>query len=136
LKYITGIHALNLPCSLETCGDWHCSALRWKNLSIAESEGSIFGEYGIEHGTKIPEHTELYHCANTIRALLDLLIEENYAVAQGMNNDYICNDQYTPEVFKKVSMLKHLDHWQKINHFMGREYRTQWLDYIMGCKDE
>jgi len=23
MKYITGIHALNLPCSLDTCGDWH-----------------------------------------------------------------------------------------------------------------
>ena len=36
MKYISGINALNLPCSLDTCGDWHTSALQWgiKQLSI------------------------------------------------------------------------------------------------------
>jgi len=28
MQYISGIHALKLPCALKTCGDWHCSALR------------------------------------------------------------------------------------------------------------
>ena len=48
MEYISGIHALNLPCELETCGDWHTSALQWKRPLMRESNGSLFGDYGIE----------------------------------------------------------------------------------------
>jgi len=58
MKYITGIHALNLSCELETCGDWHQSAIQWVHPTILESIGSIFGDYGIEHNKPIPEHKE------------------------------------------------------------------------------
>ena len=30
MQYITGQHALNIPCPLLTCGDWHQSAIQWK----------------------------------------------------------------------------------------------------------
>lgn len=45
MKYISCIHDLNLPCSLETCGDWHTSALQWVDLHMRESDNSIFGNY-------------------------------------------------------------------------------------------
>lgn len=48
MKYLTGIHALNLPCQLSTCGDWHTSALQWSSLSLKESDDSVFRDYGIE----------------------------------------------------------------------------------------
>ena len=48
MKYITGQFALNLPCSLGTCGDWNTSAMNLANLRFSESDGSIFGDYGIE----------------------------------------------------------------------------------------
>jgi hypothetical protein len=72
MQYITGVHALNLPCSLET---------------------------GV------------------------------FSVAQGMNEAFICNDDYTDEVFGKVAMMKALPHWRDIDRFMGREYHSKWLDY-------
>ena len=106
MKYITGIHALNLPCNLLTCGDWHCSALRWKNITVRDTENSFFKEYGIEHGKRIPEHDGTYAVANHIRALLDLLEMGKFSVAQGMNNDFICNDDYNEEIFEKVTRLK------------------------------
>jgi hypothetical protein len=129
MRYITGIHALNLPCSLLTCGDWHCSALRWRNISFRDSEQSLFGLYGIEYDKHIPEHEGTYAVANHIRALLDLLDMGNFAVAQGMNDDFICNDNYDEGVFGKVSQMRGLPHWADIDRFMGKEYRMKWLRY-------
>ena len=129
MKYITGIHALNLECSLLTCGDWHQSAIQWQNPNIAESEGSLFGDYGIEHNKHIPEHTETYSVANHIRALLDLVEQGNFYIAQGMNKDYICNDYYTDEIFNLVSKMRYLNHWCEIDDFMGKEYYSKWLRF-------
>ena len=131
MLYITGIHALNLPCSLETCGDWHTSALHWENINskMVDSTNSIFGDYGLEDCNCVPENPGNYKIANTIRALLDLLIQGNYGVAQGMKEDFICNDKYTLEVFGLVSKLVNQPNWKEIDAFMGREYRMQWLHY-------
>ncbi|MDR0446103.1 MAG: hypothetical protein LBH17_03600 [Oscillospiraceae bacterium] len=129
MRYITGVHALNLPCELITCGDWHCSALRWRDITFRDTEQSVFGLYGIEYGKQIPEHNEKYAVANHIRALLDLLEIGNFAVAQGMNDDYICNDTYTDEVFRQVARLRGLRHWEAIDRFMGKEYHMKWLRY-------
>jgi len=129
MQYITGIHALNLPCSLLTCGDWHCSALQWEKPKFRNSEESFFGEYGIEYCSNVPENEGTYAVANHIRALLDLLELENYSAAQGMNKDFICNDNYTREVFDKVALMKILPHWHEIDAFMGREYYGEWINY-------
>ena len=129
MKYISGQHALNLSCSLLTCGDWHRSALQWENLHLKESNNSIFKDYGIETNKTVPEHTEKYNVANHIRALLDLLEDGNFSLAQGMNKDFICNDSYTEEVFNQVSKLKNFSHWDKIDQFMGKEYFAEWLSY-------
>ena len=48
MKYISLIHALNIPCHLETCGDWHASSIQWENPHILESDHSLWGDYGIE----------------------------------------------------------------------------------------
>lgn len=129
MQYITGIHALNLPCSLLTCGDWHCSALQWEKPQFASSEDSFFGEYGIEYCSVVPENEGTYAVANHIRALLDLLELGNYSVAQGMNQDFIGNDDYTDEVFAKVALMRELPHWREIDKFMGQEYYGKWLDH-------
>ena len=132
MKYITGIHALNLACELETPGDWHTSALKWENISTKESENSTWGNYGIECNRTIPflSPAPKYNIANHIRALLDLIEEGNFAVAQGMNKDYICNDSYNEEIFDKVFLLRQSKIWNDINKFMEREYLMQWVNYI------
>jgi len=129
MRYITGIHALNLPCSLLTCGDWHCSALQWQKPAFRNSETSFFGDYGIEYCSTVPENEGTYAVANHIRALLDLLELGNFSVAQGMNQDYICNSCYTNEVFNKVALMQSLPHWSEIDSFMEHEYYGQWLDF-------
>jgi len=129
MQYITGVHALNLPCSLLTCGDWHCPAIQWKRPKFRESTKSFFGDYGIEPCTCVPEHEGTYAVANHIRALLDLLELGNFSLAQGMNNEFICNDNYTAEIFDKVATMTDLPHWLDIDRFMGSEYYGKWLDY-------
>ena len=129
MEYISGIHALNLPCELETCGDWHTSALQWKRPLMRESNGSLFGDYGIEKNKKIQEHEKRYHTANHIRALLDLLEEGRFSIAQGMRDDFICNDKYDDEIFAKVLLLKDSPNWEDIDHFMQREYYRKWRNY-------
>lgn len=127
MKYISLIHALNLPCQLNTSGDWHTSALQWDYPHILESNNSLWGDYGIEHDKTIPEHDSKYNVANHIRALLDLLYEQKFTVAQGMNNDFICNAQYDLEIFKKVAMMKKLSYWNNIDLFMKKEYGKKWV---------
>lgn len=133
MKYVTGIHALNLPCYLEdTTGDWHASALRWEKITFNESEGSPLGDYGIEYHEDIPEYAENIKChywANTIRACFDLLILGNFAVAQGMRNDYICTDRYDYEVFRVALKLKNLPNWDRIDKFLEREYMLKWIKF-------
>lgn len=126
MKYITGIHALNLPCSLETTGDWHTSALNWQNLKLRESNESFFGDYGIETCSIVPENPGTYYIANTLRALLDLLIDDNIGVAQGIKDDFICNDKYTKEFFEKVIELRDMPNWKRINDLMCKEYLFEW----------
>lgn len=129
MKYISLIHALNLPCKLDTCGDWHCSALNWENPKILESKDSVFGDYGIEKDKVIPEHKERYNVANHIRAILDLLYMGNFTVAQGMNKDYISNDKYNKEIFEKILLMSNLPHFDKIDKFMTKEYLSKWVDF-------
>jgi hypothetical protein len=132
MKYITGQHALNIPCSLLTCGDWHQAALQWNAPFIKDSNDSIFKDYGIETNVSIPEHNEKYNVANHIRALLDLLELDKLSLAQGMNKDYICNDSYNDEIFEHVLLLSNFPNWPEIDKFMGKEYYSQWLEYKKG----
>lgn len=132
MKYVSLIHALNLPCKLETSGDWHCSSIQWENPHILESDNSLWGDYGIEDNKTIPEHIEKYHVANHIRALLDLLYVGNFTVAQGMNKDFICNPKYDKEIFSKVTLMIDMPHWEQIDRFMTKEYLGKWVNYKKG----
>lgn len=130
MKFISGQQALNIPCSLETCGDWHTSALQWDKLDLKESEGSIFGEYGLEVCKSVPKHRgQEFYVADTIRASLELMIEDRLSVVQGLREDFICNEKYTQELFSKVIHLKSLPHWNKIDSFMKREYTFDWVRF-------
>jgi hypothetical protein len=102
-----------------------------------ESNDMFFKDYGIESNHTIPEHPgEAFYVADTIRALLDLLETNNFAIAQGMNEDFICNDKYDTIVFDKVSMMRTLPNWDKIDVFMEDEYRLKWLEYKKNTHQE
>lgn len=135
MKYISGIHALNLRCSLETCGDWHASGIQWKNLNVRESSNSVFGDYGIEDNSSVPGHPGKHKAANHIRALLDLAADGAFGYAQGMKNELICNDSYTPEVFFKIVAAEKLSslvknqriHWKRIWIALAELLEGTWI---------
>jgi hypothetical protein len=129
MQYLTGEHALNINCNLLTSGDWHQSALKWESLTMRDSNDSPFGDWGIEPVKVIPKHEDLFNVANHIRALLDLVAEGNFAVAQGMKEDFICNDDYTDIIFEKVWILRNLNRWNEIDVFMSKEYDKEWINY-------
>lgn len=133
MKYLSGIHALNIPCNLETCGDWHQSAIKWNDLDdkLKESSDSIFKDYGIQKNITLTflEGQPTYNVANHIRACLDLISEGNFSLVQGMNRDFIVNNAYDKEIFEKVYLLNHLPIWNNIDSFMGKEYKMKWLKY-------
>jgi hypothetical protein len=133
IKYVSGIFALNLVCDLETPGDWHRSSLNWKNApkTLKSSAESPFGNWGIESGHKIPETDGEYYVANHIRALLDLIAEGNFAVAQGMRDNFIDNDKYDDIIFEKVLELRESEIWDKIYDFMSSEYYKKWVRYVL-----
>lgn len=82
MKYVTLLHALNIPCRLDTFGDWHKEALDWRKIHVFESNDSIFKDYGIELNKTIPCNEEKYNVANHIRACLDMLDIGNFALAR------------------------------------------------------
>ena len=112
---------------LGTPGDWHQPALDWDKPRYLESDESIFGDWGIESG-KAPCQGEVMK-ANHIRACLDLIEEGYYSSAQGMRNDFIDDERFTPDIFNKVALLKDRPNWMEIDRFMGNEYLCDWLDY-------
>lgn len=129
MKYISLIQALNIPCRLETFGDWHSTTQNWNKLQVMESDGSLWGEYGIEKNKTVPFSNDTYNVANHIRALLDMLYLEQYAVAQGMKKDFVVTDKYNKEIFSKVLMMKDLPYWNKIDRFMTKEYLKEWVTF-------
>lgn len=127
MKYITGIYALNLPCALLTTGDWHTSALNWEKVKYKESEKTVLGDYGIEYDKNIPEHIGKYNVANHIRAILDIMEDGDVSLISNFKNDYICNDEYTNEIFTKVYLLLPNE---QINNLMHKTYGKEWRIWI------
>ncbi|AMB95797.1 MULTISPECIES: hypothetical protein [Aerococcus] len=130
MKYLSGQFALNIPCQLDTYGDWHILALDWSNPDFKESNNSIFGDYGIEANKKLPYHPGTYYVADHLRAILDLLADGHIKYLVGMKNDFIGTDQYNQDFFDQVYLLNNNKHWQEIYRLMFREFGLEWYAYI------
>lgn len=130
MEYISGVQALNIDDSLETCGDWHQSAIQWTKLDLRESEGSLFGDYGIEENKEVPKHEDRYNVANVLRAILDLMSDGHTRYLKGFYDDFICTDKYNIEFFEQVQKLKDSEHWDDINKLMKMEFMWEWDEFI------
>lgn len=131
MLYLSGVYALNIENTLNTCGDWHTSALDWSNIRLEDSTNSILGDWGIEMDKRIPEHTELYNVADDLRAILDLMQkEENLGYLKGFRDDFICTDEYNNIFFQKVILLRNLKHWPSIDELMQREFMFEWQNFL------
>ena len=48
MQYITGLHALQCPCALNTPGDTHPASVDWTYPALADTETAFFKDYGVE----------------------------------------------------------------------------------------
>lgn len=123
--------ALNTPCKLKTTGDWHRCCFDWNNPEYAESDGSLWGAWGIEMNSRIPMlNGAIRNKANHLRALLDLLAQNRLLEAQGIKDDFICCDEYTEIFFEQVVKLRSACNWANVCSLMYREYRGEWRRYL------
>lgn len=136
MEYVTGMQALNLTCGLDTDGDWHRSAIGWDRLDTKNTDSAFFGGYGIYMQDHVPMHKGRLPVADHVRALLDLLYDRKFPLAQGMRKDFIGNEKYTDEVFRKVYEMRTLPWWGDIDGFMRKEYRLDWLAFLEGCEGD
>lgn len=127
MRYVTGMHALNLGDRTSTPGDWHFSAMDWQHPMTLESGHSPFGDYGITP-QDVPGHGVM-PVASHIRACLDLIEQGLYGSAQDMRDDFIANPAYDREIMDQVWKLHTRRDWPQIDRFMGHEYLSRWLDY-------
>lgn len=122
MKYITGIHALNIPCNLNTSGDWHRGTLDWGNPWIRESEDSIYRSWGIyeDDGRMVADH---------LRAVLDMLeCQKDLVLLHSFHSDYISNYEYDEILNEQLSKLKTLAHWREMEELVKRNMHRRSLD--------
>ena len=129
MKYVTGIHALNIPCNLETSGDWHMSSVQWEHPTTMDTDTAFFSTWGIEQHKIPPDFQRPVPVANHIRACLDLLEMRNYVNLRGMKENYICHDDYQGLIFSQVIKMRTLSHWKEISRFMESEYFMDWVRF-------
>lgn len=133
MRYITGIHALNLQIEPDTTGDWHQSSIQWAAPTMMDSEDSPLGDWGIVADAPcwIPEHEgESFNVAKHMRACVDLLVMGKFLIAQDMRKDFLDGDEHNDELFEHIYELKALPQWDSIQDFMKRTYRLQWVDFL------
>ncbi len=135
MEYLSGMHALNISCDLDTSGDWHQSNYKWQNLEFYESESTLFKDYGIENNKKLPNGV-VANVANHIRASLDLIVSKKFNLISGFKDDFICNSKYHNEIFCKIIMLKNQQNWDDINKFMTDEFMGEWIEFLKGETNE
>ncbi len=137
MKYVSGLHALSQVCDFDTAGVPKPTDLDWKHMCVRESDGSIYGEYGITKADFLPYYGfGIYYVANTVRAILDSLAYEDYKTIENFRDEIICNERLNEEVFEKVSWLNKLPNWKDVDEIMHREYGDLWLRWKLTHKVE
>ena len=71
MRYVTGMHALNLGNRSSTPGDWHFSAMDWTKPMLLDTDSSPFGMYDISY-CEVPTKGVM-PVAGHVRAWLDLI---------------------------------------------------------------
>lgn len=130
MQYITGLHALQCPCALNTPGDTHHASLDWTYPALADTETAFFGDYGVETDKEVARLSGTRNVANHLRGVLDLLYEGKFKDLARLKREIIANDQLTAELFNKVLELHTQNVWNQVSWFIGCEYGLQWLEFL------
>lgn len=130
MQYITGLHALQCPCTLGTPGDTHHTSVDWTYPTLADTSTAFYKDYGVETDKEVARLSGNRNVANHIRAALDLLAQGKVNDLSGLKREILANDQLTPELFNKVIELHTENVWNRVSWFIGCEYGIEWLDFL------
>ena len=123
----SGKFALNIPCSLKTAGDWHHTSFPVAKATLYDTNNNIYNDYGIE---KHVINGIEYNVANHIRAILDLILNNEFGYLKGFKDDFLVVDDYNTTLFELVYRLKNSKYWDEINKLMKDEFMLEWIDFI------
>lgn len=130
MKYVTGIHGLNVRTGRNTCGDNRAEHLDWSRMIMLDTDKSELGMWGIELGTKVPGHKETFAVADHLRCIVDIMSEfRDCDGLIGFKDKYLKTDEYNKELFEKVCSLYGRPNWDDINSLMEGEYLFEWVNY-------
>lgn len=64
MQYITGLHALQCPCALNTPGDTQHASVDWTYPALADTETAFFKDYGVETDKEVARLAGTRNVAN------------------------------------------------------------------------
>lgn len=131
MKYVTGVNALNFNCVRNAYGNCDAALSKLEGAEVKETEGSIYGEYGVLAFDGVPGYAGTLYVANMLRALLDLLVDGDFTSAEGARDTYIRNDAQSREFMEHVAELNGLVPWGPIDAFMRKEFMMDWIRFKM-----
>lgn len=126
MQYISGVYALNLANS-------DGLPLDWKSPTTLESNGSLFGDYGLVVSSEVPLHPGAHPAASPVRVFLDMLMEGVFV--SDVLERFVGNTRLMEEIFAHVYQMRALPHWIDICQFMYAECGEDWVRFLRGHQD-
>lgn len=124
MQFITGLHALQCPCTLNTPGDTRHASVDWTYPALADTETAFFGDYGVETDKEVARLSGTRNVANHLRAVLDLLYEGKFKDLAGLFHSVLFREAEVNRMVKielraflaklhpeELWFLKEIDHY-------------------------
>lgn len=131
MKYLSGIHALNVPCEEYGNMDWHRGSLDWskeyllENNKLLESEKSILKEWQINREIQIVGFQDKVKVASIVRAICDMILNKEFTYIEGVKN-YLCLEkQQVEDICYKIKEVYNED--EEIEEYMGYNFTIFWM---------
>ena len=139
MQYLTGRLAFAIPCKLNSCGIWNISKKDFmdeEKFKLSESEGSFFGDWGIETNKLVPGREYCcYNVANHLRAYLDLLMLGEFDQLIGLYDEGIADARCRLDLFMILnSKVRRTPMWEVVKPFMSQEFGSLWDSFLRGIE--
>lgn len=139
MQYISGMICFGIQCECDSVGCWNMPKSMFlddANIIKRESDGSLFGSYGIEKNKFIPyrEYT-VWNIADHVRAYMDMLADRDYEKLKGVFANYISSAKCRKDIFTlTLSRLGKEPDFMLTHQFMVDEFGADWLSFCDAVK--
>ena len=125
MKYITGKQALEIQFMRDN-GGASANPPDFTQLTLENTEDSLLGSYGIETGFTVPQHDGTFAVADTVRALIDLIVSCRFSEAEGFRQQPYWHESLMPELFYRVWVFYGYPMWEAVATFLWQECGKAW----------